>query len=67
MTRDQALGAIDASFDSRVDHLGDVFVEGLIEGEPIAELTARFDRGFAIVCETHDRLKAAVEAHFASS
>lgn len=65
MTREQALKAIDDSFDSRIDNLNEVFLEGLIEGEPIADLIARFDRGFAFVTETHDRLKAEVEKHFA--
>ncbi len=64
MTRDQALKAIDDSFDSRVDNLGQVFIDGMIDGLPIAELIQHFDRGFELATEMHDRLKAEVEKHF---
>jgi hypothetical protein len=64
MNRDLALKAVDAAFESGIDRLHQVFVDGLIIGTDPATLTTRFRNGFKNHVEAHQRISDAVEAYF---
>lgn len=65
MTKDDAVKAVDRAFDAGVARIFDVFVQGLAAGEKIDALTARAGRGFDHAVETHGRMLAVIDHHFA--
>jgi hypothetical protein len=64
MTRDQAIKAVDASFEQAMGRLGEVFDSGMATGESIDLLCERYDRGYALAVTAHETKKARVEQHF---
>jgi hypothetical protein len=67
MTKDLALKALDASFQSGVGRMGDMFVSGLIAGEEVEAISTRFRTGLKAHVDAHERATAVIEAYFKDS
>lgn len=62
--RDQAIKAVDAAFDTSVNRLFEIFIEGLEIGTPAETLGDRFRRGLAFACDAHGKTTAILENYF---
>lgn len=64
MDREDVIKAVDRAFDSGIEQIYSVFVQGLVTGEKSDDLAARFGRGLAFHCDAHAKTTAIVIDYF---